>query len=756
MYTNKNKLGIAYNVFDGEELLEKSILSVRNVADFICVVWQRVSNQGNFADPYVEVFLNTLKEKGLIDKLIEYVPRKFTDMEKITKTHPESTYPLADTPFAIYDRSCNELAKRNIGRLACKENGCSHFISMDADEFYIENDLEKTFHDMLENNYCSSFALMKEYFKKPIYQIEPLNNSYLVPFIQKIDLELKIGAFNTKYFNKKYGVDPTRCVKIEENDKYKIFNRNEIEMHHMTFVRNNINIKIQNSSRQNNKLNVSEYMNHWKIGDPIKIPNGNGDEYVVECKDIFNIGDISNHVNDIDYFLNRGIEYNKNTQYKEAIEIFNKILHIYPEHIYSLYHRATSYIQLGNQELSIKDIKTILKLCPRFEQAKQLMNYVNDKNNINRTINKYLTANHCEPNNQNNMILSINNNIIDNNEISSKNIKNFEIHQIWFQGITKIPTNLAFFSKSWKENHPTAKINYWDEDNISELIHTHYKEYQEFYSSLPKMIMKIDLAKLFILGIHGGLYVDMDFYCLQNTEEYFITKTNISAGYEKAGANGEPSITNAYIYLPDNIENKNKIKELIKILIDEYNVNKKSNNFVINILQSFGPIAFQRHEKLFNIERNTELFYSYSYLNSYIFDTLVPSSVRLFKKESNKAMAIHLYAGGWHNLTEEVSYFKYYPNNFIPLYRNLGTVLKYGWNIFEQSDSYAGNDAEAIHTTNIELIKNNCVQKNFTGFVLTKGGCFFRNIDPEKLLNDRVHNPNTTLYILQINNCNRK
>ena len=61
MYTNKNKLGIAYNVFDGEELLEKSILSVRNVADFICVVWQRVSNQGNFADPYVEVFLNTLK-----------------------------------------------------------------------------------------------------------------------------------------------------------------------------------------------------------------------------------------------------------------------------------------------------------------------------------------------------------------------------------------------------------------------------------------------------------------------------------------------------------------------------------------------------------------------------------------------------------------------------------------------------------------------------------------------------------------------
>ena len=45
-------------------------------------------------------------------------------------------------------------------------------------------------------------------------------------------------------------------------------------------------------------------------------------------------------------------------------------------------------------------------------------------------------------------------------------------------------------------------------------------------------------------------------------------------------------------------------------------------------------------------------------------------------------------------------------------------------------------------------LNNNCIQKNFTGFVLTKGGCFFRNMDTDKLLNNRVHNPNTTLYIL--------
>ena len=111
MSEKKSKLGIAYNLFDGEELLEKSILSIRNVVDYVCIVWQRVSNKGNFADPYLEVFLNKLKEKGLIDELIEYVPRKFTDIEKINMTHPESTYPMVATPFAIFDRACNELTK---------------------------------------------------------------------------------------------------------------------------------------------------------------------------------------------------------------------------------------------------------------------------------------------------------------------------------------------------------------------------------------------------------------------------------------------------------------------------------------------------------------------------------------------------------------------------------------------------------------------------------------------------------------------
>ena len=43
---SKAKLGISYSVWDGEELLEASIKSVRENADYINVVWQRKSWHG--------------------------------------------------------------------------------------------------------------------------------------------------------------------------------------------------------------------------------------------------------------------------------------------------------------------------------------------------------------------------------------------------------------------------------------------------------------------------------------------------------------------------------------------------------------------------------------------------------------------------------------------------------------------------------------------------------------------------------------
>ena len=54
------KLGVSYNIFDGEELLENSIKSIRENVDYISVVYQEVSNFGNPCDENLIPLLNDL------------------------------------------------------------------------------------------------------------------------------------------------------------------------------------------------------------------------------------------------------------------------------------------------------------------------------------------------------------------------------------------------------------------------------------------------------------------------------------------------------------------------------------------------------------------------------------------------------------------------------------------------------------------------------------------------------------------------
>ena len=66
------KLGISYNLFDGEELLEASINSVREEAFHVSVVYQTKSYYGNDANPKLLSLLSGLKRQGLIDEIYLY------------------------------------------------------------------------------------------------------------------------------------------------------------------------------------------------------------------------------------------------------------------------------------------------------------------------------------------------------------------------------------------------------------------------------------------------------------------------------------------------------------------------------------------------------------------------------------------------------------------------------------------------------------------------------------------------------------
>lgn len=244
----KQKWGVAYSVFDGEELLEASISSIRSQVDYVCVVWQRISWYGAPADEGLLPLLKRLEAQGLIDELVEY---------KVNlKLRPGK----------------NETRKRNMGLKAARRAGCTYFMSMDTDEFYREQELIKAKKFIIAHHITHSYCAVNAYGMKPTEFVG--EGGCCVQFFTRLT------AFS-KHCNEHRAtafVDPTR--KISHTPWWlggsKHFFVNGVKMNHYTFIRRDLLKKLKNSSNDDVRLTT--------IGE-VK-------EYdYLECPDYFNLNE---------------------------------------------------------------------------------------------------------------------------------------------------------------------------------------------------------------------------------------------------------------------------------------------------------------------------------------------------------------------------------------------------------------------------------------------------------------------------------
>lgn len=249
-------LGIFYNIFDGCELLEASIKSVRNVADIIVGVYQTTSNTGYKIDVDLNQLMNELKEKKLIDHIVFYEPN------------------LSGGP------QFNEVVKRNRGLDECRRLGCTHFMAMDVDEFFIEQQLMFVKETVIKEDLDSTACKLLSYYKTSGYRRDPVEE-YYTALIIKLTQEAKMGRGHFPAY-----IDPTRSPNV--SGKFREFTRQEIQMHHMSYVRKNLMDKLNSiSSPTNMKQTVVDAYNNWKPGSvaywhtyPVTI---------IETEDFFNI-----------------------------------------------------------------------------------------------------------------------------------------------------------------------------------------------------------------------------------------------------------------------------------------------------------------------------------------------------------------------------------------------------------------------------------------------------------------------------------
>ena len=87
-----------------------------------------------------------------------------------------------------------------------------------------------------------------------------------------------------------------------------------------------------------------------------------------------------------------------------------------------------------------------------------------------------------------------------------------------------------------KRLHPDFEYRFYTDDDLDNFIKTEFPEYYEKFNELPRMIMKIDMFRYFLMYKYGGMYADLD-YLMFNRFDLLNEKVVIPANREDSNQN---------------------------------------------------------------------------------------------------------------------------------------------------------------------------------------------------------------------------
>lgn len=86
-----------------------------------------------------------------------------------------------------------------------------------------------------------------------------------------------------------------------------------------------------------------------------------------------------------------------------------------------------------------------------------------------------------------------------------------KIHQIWL-GSEPMPEQFKRYAEGWKQLHAGWEYHLWTSDNLPPLVN------QKEFDESPTWAGKSDIARMELVEMFGGLYIDTDFECCRNIE----------------------------------------------------------------------------------------------------------------------------------------------------------------------------------------------------------------------------------------------
>ena len=163
-YKNIKKLGLAIICFDASEHLYNIISELRQSVDYVSIGLQEVSYHG---DKIQQIDLQEIYRLRDEDNLVDKIVKIELDITKEPRVQ--------------------ETDKRNLLIQDAQDNGCSHCIVIDSDEYYTRKSFEDACKTIDEHDYEMTYCQYINYYHDyKHFLVYPFKDGMYVPFVTKV------------------------------------------------------------------------------------------------------------------------------------------------------------------------------------------------------------------------------------------------------------------------------------------------------------------------------------------------------------------------------------------------------------------------------------------------------------------------------------------------------------------------------------------------------------------------------------------
>lgn len=226
------------------------------------------------------------------------------------------------------------------------------------------------------------------------------------------------------------------------------------------------------------------------------------------------------------------------------------------------------------------------------------------------------------------------------------------IHQI-YEDPTGPSKDLLQLAETWKEHHPDWEYRFWDKQAINDFLESTCPDFIEHYRNFPFNVQRWDAIRYLILYHIGGLYVDLDYECLQPLEPLLVGATCCMGM--------EPSINNVIHSkkmiignaLMASVPEHNYFKKIIREITVYHEAHE---NDADEIMETTGPFMVTRVYEQYKKKYEVTLLPA---------DLVTPLTIEELKLINNdhapeevvgkieKAFAVHYFLGSWVSQTKK-------------------------------------------------------------------------------------------------------